>query len=424
MDSEKHLIDQLKHRIRSQQQEITKLTEEIKSTKRAYRQLEKAFYLAPGHVYWKDKNGVYQACNDQQAITLGYQSGKDIVGKTDYDLPWSDRGDFLHQVDTGVMENQAEYVVEEPLPIGGGKEALFLSRKVPMYDETGQVSGIIGISFDISKEKQAEALKLQNELAKRLIQQLKTIAASLSHEIRTPLAGVRLGLKSLKMFFESLISERKRLLSLVEQEEFAITVDDLKEKQAYLDKLVDRIDEGNAVITLQLKNMVLEQVDTRQFKPCSIKRCLRDALDNFPFKYEEEKKLIHIEETQPFSFWGDPLLTKHVVWNLLNNALHFIRESDKGEIFIRVEQHEEQNVIYFKDTAKGMSEETVRRIFEQFYTKRNGGSGLGLNFCKLVMEAYGGSITCQAKENEFAEFILSFPKNYDNKILESFQNFV
>ena len=43
--------------------------------------------MFPGHVYWKDLNGVYQGCNDNAAKYVGLNSRNEIVGKTDYDLP-------------------------------------------------------------------------------------------------------------------------------------------------------------------------------------------------------------------------------------------------------------------------------------------------------------------------------------------------
>ena len=42
----------------------------------------------PGHVYWKDVNGIYLGCNNRQAQSLGFKAGSDIIGKTDFDLPW------------------------------------------------------------------------------------------------------------------------------------------------------------------------------------------------------------------------------------------------------------------------------------------------------------------------------------------------
>lgn len=57
-----------------------------------------------GHVYWKDTVGIYQGSNDAQAIFLGYNSGKDLIGKTDFDLSWKEQAGYLRQIDRQVME--------------------------------------------------------------------------------------------------------------------------------------------------------------------------------------------------------------------------------------------------------------------------------------------------------------------------------
>jgi signal transduction histidine kinase len=77
---------------------------------------------------------------------------------------------------------------------------------------------------------------------------------------------------------------------------------------------------------------------------------------------------------------------------------------------------DEHYLLRFKDTAKGMPAAEVACVFEQFYAKRQGGSGLGLHFCQLVMEAYGGRIECRAEDGQYTEFLLFFPKEF---VLES-----
>ncbi|MFX7640571.1 ATP-binding protein, partial [Acinetobacter baumannii] len=62
------------------------------------------------------------------------------------------------------------------------------------------------------------------------------------------------------------------------------------------------------------------------------------------------------------------------------------------------------------DTAQGISENDIERIFESFYTDGKKGTGLGLAYCKLLMQAAGGDIKCKGKMNEFAHFIIKFPK--------------
>ncbi len=57
--------------------------------------LENVLALTPGHIYWKNLNGEYQGCNDLQAIDAGLKSRDDIIGLTDYDMPWKEDANYL-----------------------------------------------------------------------------------------------------------------------------------------------------------------------------------------------------------------------------------------------------------------------------------------------------------------------------------------
>jgi signal transduction histidine kinase len=63
------------------------------------------------------------------------------------------------------------------------------------------------------------------------------------------------------------------------------------------------------------------------------------------------------------------------------------------------------------DTGSGIPQQALPHIFAPFFsTKRtSGGAGMGLTFCKRVMEAFGGSIRCESAEGEYTTFALEFP---------------
>jgi transcriptional regulator with PAS, ATPase and Fis domain len=68
----------------------------------------------PNHVYWKDVNGVYLGCNDRQAKSLGKESGSNVVGKTDFELPWGkDIAEIFRKNDIEVMKTKSTMLVEE-----------------------------------------------------------------------------------------------------------------------------------------------------------------------------------------------------------------------------------------------------------------------------------------------------------------------
>jgi hypothetical protein len=57
----------------------------------------------------------------------------------------------------------------------------------------------------------------------------------------------------------------------------------------------------------------------------------------------------------------------------------------------------------------GISSSQLARLFKHFYTTTFMGTGIGLSFCKLVMNRFGGNIRCESIEGQYTKFILSFP---------------
>lgn len=99
-----------------------------------------------------------------------------------------------------------------------------------------------------------------------------------------------------------------------------------------------------------------------------------------------------------------------MIFNLLKNAIYYIRDANKGKIYIWAEHDVNFNILHVKDTGKGISASILPNIFNQFFTNTPHGAGIGLTFCKMVMERFGGDIICYSKKGEYADFILYFPR--------------
>lgn len=124
--------------------------------------LKDVIALAPGHLYWKDLQGVFLGCNDLQAIDAGLKCKEDIVGLTDFDMPWKDDAESIRNVDARVIATGEAVVSEENSQTFGGRQTIWLSRKEPLRDTSGRIIGLIGTSMDITAEKDAAQLQLKN----------------------------------------------------------------------------------------------------------------------------------------------------------------------------------------------------------------------------------------------------------------------
>jgi two-component system autoinducer 1 sensor kinase/phosphatase LuxN len=65
--------------------------------------------------------------------------------------------------------------------------------------------------------------------------------------------------------------------------------------------------------------------------------------------------------------------------------------------------------LHFCDTAKGIDEKDLKNIFQHGFSKRSCGNGVGLYYCKKMMDVMSGSIGVRSEAGKFTEFILSFP---------------
>ena len=120
------------------------------------KQLESIIAAIPGHIYWKDKAGVVLGCNQEQAESIGFSSPEEVIGKTDYDYFPKEEADALREANLQVMETGKTLVIEEVASRHDGQKAIYLSKKIPLRNPEGEITGLIGVSFDITAQKQIE----------------------------------------------------------------------------------------------------------------------------------------------------------------------------------------------------------------------------------------------------------------------------
>jgi two-component system, NtrC family, sensor kinase len=220
--------------------------------------------VLPQFVAWKDTNSIYLGCNHKLAEIAGVDSAEAIVGKTDYDLAWTEEeADFFRQCDRQVMEtNLAQMHIIEPQTQAGGKQAWLDTSKIPLHDKDGQVIGILVVIDDITERKAAaDALQASEAMLKQkageleatltelqhtqvqLIQSEKMSAlgqlvAGIAHEINNPVNFIYGNLAHVGSYVQDLIAllncyqkehsnPSSNLLNYIEEIEYDYLIDDL-----------------------------------------------------------------------------------------------------------------------------------------------------------------------------------------------------
>jgi C4-dicarboxylate-specific signal transduction histidine kinase len=100
-----------------------------------------------------------------------------------------------------------------------------------------------------------------------------------------------------------------------------------------------------------------------------------------------------------------------IVHNLLMNALQALEKVPPGQrhLTLAVSAHGASGQLRVADTGPGIAPEVLPRIFEPFYSTREGGLGLGLSLCETLATTLGGSLTAAPNEPHGAVFVLSLP---------------
>ncbi|MBN2501811.1 MAG: PAS domain S-box protein [Anaerolineales bacterium] len=183
-------------------QDITqrKQVEETLEESRAMLQL--VMNTIPQHIFWKDQNSVFLGCNDNFAEVAGLSFPTEIIGKTDFDLPWSEeQARAFREDDRMVMESdQPVFHIIEPQLQADGRQAWLDTSKVPLHDNEGNVVGILGTYEDITERVQTEqALRESEERFRALIENSSDVISILDKDgnylYMSPSAEPKLGYK-------------------------------------------------------------------------------------------------------------------------------------------------------------------------------------------------------------------------------------
>jgi len=106
-------------------------------------------------------------------------------------------------------------------------------------------------------------------------------------------------------------------------------------------------------------------------------------------------------------FAFDPDQLTQVLWNVSLNAV----EAMKGQGRLRIHARSEgaEAVLEVADTGPGIPPDDLRRIFEPFYSKRSGGTGLGLPIARRIVTAHGGRIDVESVVGEGTQIFIRLP---------------
>jgi signal transduction histidine kinase len=175
----------------------------------------------------------------------------------------------------------------------------------------------------------------------------------------------------------------------------------------YLDAANKIAKSGLQVIDITMDAINEKPINKENFTVISANDIVAETLNQYAYSDAEHANKLSYEGYD-FELIADPVTLKYVLYNLIGNALYFVKTLSDADIVISLIPEKRQIVV--RDTGPGIAKSAIPKLFDSFYTaSKQGGTGLGLSYCKRTMTELGGDIHCQSELGEYTSFILSFP---------------
>ncbi|MEH1942709.1 MAG: AAA family ATPase [Nostoc sp.] len=404
----------------------------------------------PQSVFWKDRNSVYLGCNHNFTQTWSLGIPENVIGKTDYDLPWtSKQSDFFVARDRRLMESgQPELNIIETVQQADGKEKWSNTNKIPLKDKEGNVFGILNTSEDITERQQAQQLlQQQKQQLEQALQELQTmqlqlvqgekmsalgnLVAGVAHEINNPVGFIAGNVEPAKDYVKDLFA----LINLYQEKfpnpgseiENEIDAIDLNYLREDLPKLLDSMKLGvSRIRSISTSLRTFSRADKDYKVPFDIHEGIDSTILILRHRLKANENRPGIEVVKDYGklplvecFAGQ---LNQVFMNLLANAIDALEEYNTQRtleailsnpncitIQTRLAESGQHILIKIADNGGGMSPEVKQRVFDHLFTTKPVGKGTGLGLAiarQIVVDAHGGSLSCTSELGQGSEFVI------------------
>jgi PAS domain S-box-containing protein len=262
------------------------------------------------------------------------------------------------------------------------------------YDEAGKPLSMTGVAFDITDRKEAELAAQRNrEDLSHLsrVGAMGELAASIAHELNQPLSGIVSNAGAGQRFIDRgdvSLAELRELLADISADgrragDVIRGIQGMVKKGASTKKQVNLNDLVMNVVQMVRPNAMLHSCELGTFlDPC----------------------LPTVE--------GDPVQLQQVLLNLVINAFDAMRDTTPSsrKVAIATERNGDATIrISVRDYGTGITEEVRERMFDQFFTTKGKGLGMGLAIVRSIVKSHGGTITAENVDDGGARFHFTLP---------------
>jgi PAS domain S-box-containing protein len=288
--------------------------------------------------------------------------------------------EIVHPEDRDAMREallgRSGFALEYRMLRADGAVRWMQARAFPVRGPDGVVRRVAGIVEDVTARKQAERLR-------------EDLADTLVHDLKNPLTAV---MGSVDLLAQTLPESHQRAVRLA---------------QVNSRKLLDLID--TILDVSRLESGVLPVERTR----VALAPLVAEAVElQRPLAAPKRLRLASRLDAGLPDAWADRTLVGRVLQNLLGNAIKFTPDGGSIEISAELDASLPRALrVSVGDSGPGIADDVRERLFEKFVAGRQAGrgSGLGLSFCRLAVEAQGGRIWVESQGGSGTTFRFTLP---------------
>lgn len=340
---------------------------------RARRDIQAILDHSPVVVFVTDTDGRYRMLNSASTSLTG-RPPQELIGRSAADVFPADTANHLRANLQRVIAEGRAITFEESFATGSGHRVYSVIR-FPLRDENGDITGVCGMSLDITEQRAAaEAVQQARAEADRANHAKSDFLSRMSHELRTPLNAM-LGFAQLFDRDEMTPDERENVRHILEGGRHLLDL---------VNEVIDisRVESG----TLALSNEAVDVADAiasaiGTIRPLAAQRGITTHAPG--------------RTGRGLAVFADRQRLRQVLLNLLSNAVKYNHPG--GSISVSSEATDGRVRIAVRDTGPGIRPELLSRLFHPF--ERLGaeqsaveGTGLGLALSKALCEAMGGQL--------------------------------
>lgn len=328
-------------------------------------QLKTLLEYLPFFVYMKDKNRKLIVATEKSRKFV--ENGIDNIS-TDICIDIPAASEQAENEDNYVLQNK-KYLSKEKTAIDiNGKTHWYRIHKAPILTENDDINGLVTIAKNIDREKQLETQK-------------NLFLATLSHDLKNPLQAQ---ISSLEMLYRQLSGK----MNDDQKEIFELTIESSKYMKTMLCTLLKTCKESDGAIQLERNNFDLKKLLKRSVK--EIQELASNKNVTISVVSNAEENVVFADENQ----------MRRVVSNLLNNAVNYAFENT--EIKISLISEKDKLIFSIENKSDIISDSLKKHIFDKYVCsdnlQNNSQTGLGLYFCRKIIEAHEGHIRLYNKE--------------------------